>query len=236
MRRLEESLMMIDQNDNYLAGEGKVSKFLYSPTLDEHRDELPPQWSESRPHLLRRLEKTALEYAELLLKTRELVAMNRPADRDYNSLVNFMVKDEGQLFESELSVVFQKEDMITLRPGRERAFLDHVVDVVLWRLRRFRLVVWMFRSKDTKEKTNDTRIRYYTTERIANLVHVIHMATIMVLIIVPIWLLYQFAITDSILRNSNALIVILVFTIAFATVMSAFTQAKRHEVLASAAA
>ena len=62
MRRLEESLMMIDQNDNYLAGEGKVSKFLYSPTLDEHRDELPPQWSESRPHLLRRLEKTALEY------------------------------------------------------------------------------------------------------------------------------------------------------------------------------
>ena len=93
--------------------------------------------------------------------------MNRPADRDYNSLVNFMVKDEGQLFESELSVVFQKEDMITLRPGRERAFLDHVVDVVLWRLRRFRLVVvssshpisrscihfthlylqWMFRSK-----------------------------------------------------------------------------------------
>lgn len=61
------------------------------------------------------------------------------------------------------------------------------------------------------------------------------MTIILILLIVPIWLLYRFSITGSLATSPDSIAVILVFTLLFSVVLSAFTKAKRHEILAASA-
>ncbi len=42
-----------------------------------------------------------------------------------------MENDGGQLFEQESDFIYQKEDLITLRPGREHAWLDGMIERIL---------------------------------------------------------------------------------------------------------
>ena len=42
-----------------------------------------------------------------------------------------MENDGGQTFDEEMSFIYEKEDLITLRPGREYAWLDSIVERVL---------------------------------------------------------------------------------------------------------
>ena len=71
---------------------------------------------------------------KLLLQFQKLVAMNRPSDPDYNSVRNYM---EGRsiLFEDSSEFIYQREDLVTLRPGRECAWLDAFVERVLKAIR-----------------------------------------------------------------------------------------------------
>ena len=73
--------------------------------------------------------------AELLLKAQQLKAMDRPSGRDYRSVLSFMENDGGQLFEEDMAFIYEKEDLITLRPGREYAWLDGVLERTLKLLR-----------------------------------------------------------------------------------------------------
>lgn len=59
-----------------------------------------------------------------------MVSLNRPADRDHTSVVNFLW-NRNPLFEEEQSFIYEKEDLVTLRPGRETAFLDAFVERML---------------------------------------------------------------------------------------------------------
>ena len=69
--------------------------------------------------------------AEILLKARELKAINPPSNRDYKSVLSFMENDEGQLYEKEMSYIYEKADLVTLRPGREHAWLDGMIESIL---------------------------------------------------------------------------------------------------------
>ena len=69
--------------------------------------------------------------AELLLKARELKAINTPSNRDYRSVLSFMENDKGQLYEKEMEFILEKADLVTLRPGREHAWLDGMIENVL---------------------------------------------------------------------------------------------------------
>lgn len=42
-----------------------------------------------------------------------------------------MENDGGQLFEEESGFIYEKEDLITLRPGREHAWLDDMIERIL---------------------------------------------------------------------------------------------------------
>lgn len=75
---------------------------------------------------------------ELLLQAQQLVSMNRPAARDQQSVQCYL--ENGSLVDSPLvrpllqedtEFVYHKEDLITLRPGRESAWLDAVVERLL---------------------------------------------------------------------------------------------------------
>ena len=59
-----------------------------------------------------------------------MVAMNRPAKGDYQSVRNFMYSHKP-LGESEASWVNHEEDIITLRAGREHAWLDSGIEKLL---------------------------------------------------------------------------------------------------------
>lgn len=67
-----------------------------------------------------------------------MVSLNKPADRDHLSVQNFLesgYEDNGKslmpLMEGDNEFIYRKEDLITLRPGRESAWLDAFVERVL---------------------------------------------------------------------------------------------------------
>lgn len=56
--------------------------------------------------------------------------MKRPGNRDYKSVSGY-IGDTKPLFEGEDDFIDRREDLVTLRPGRECAWLDAFVERVL---------------------------------------------------------------------------------------------------------
>lgn len=79
---------------------------------------------------------------------------------------------------------------------------------------------------------------YYTRGRIQSFAAGIITVTILLLLIVPTYVLYH--LTNDMKQDSQSTAlcigVLLVFTLAFSAVLSLFTRARRHEILAAAAA
>lgn len=67
---------------------------------------------------------------EWLLKAQQMVSLNRPAERDYRS-VEAHFNNRKPLVDEEYGFIYQKEDLITLRDGREMAFLDSFTERML---------------------------------------------------------------------------------------------------------
>ena len=62
MRRMETMLEALDKSDHSAGND----KYLKSFELDANRESVPEKWPESRPDLLAKMEKTALEYGRLI--------------------------------------------------------------------------------------------------------------------------------------------------------------------------
>ncbi|MCJ1265852.1 hypothetical protein MMC22_005733 [Lobaria immixta] len=192
--------------------------YLQSRELDEERPVIEDQ--ESRSQLLTRMEKKTRQYGQLLLQSQQLVAMNRPPERDQDSVRSYIEKN-ACLVERESRFAYEKEDLVTLRPGRDHSFVD---------------AFFIFCSKETAGKSNDPKMHYYTRSRINAFVTMIIMSIIVLLLVVPIWLLYHLSVTLSIQRSNIVCIgVLLVSTLIFSAVLSLFTKARRHEILAASA-
>ena len=56
--------------------------------------------------------------------------MNRPAERDHLSVQTFM-ENGKPLLQGDSGFINEKEDLVTLRPGRENAWLDAFVERML---------------------------------------------------------------------------------------------------------
>ena len=59
---------------------------------------------------------------------------------------------------------------------------------------------------------------------------------VLALLMVPIWLLYRFSVDGTIAESPDTIAVVLVFTLVFSGTLSAFTKARRHEIVAASAA
>lgn len=129
-----------------------------------------------------------------------------------------------------------KEDLITFRRGREHAWLDDAIERLLG-IFNCRIVEYLFRSEETRRKTDGPEV-YYTRSRIESLVSGIITLTILGLLISPISILYH--VTQKMAHGPHDTAVtistFLVFTLVFAAELSFFTSAKRHEILGAAAA
>lgn len=172
--------------------------------------------------------------ADLLLKAQQLKALDRPSKRDYESVLSFMENDGGQLFEKDMGFIYEKEDLVTLRPGREYAWLDGLLERML-KVFRCKLIRYFFCPKETRDKTDDKDIHYYDRDRIATCVTMIITTIVLALLMIPIWLLYKFSVDGTIATSSDTIGVVLVFTLVFSAALSAFTKARRHEIIAASA-
>lgn len=79
-------------------------------------------------------------------------------------------------------------------------------------------------------------MHYFTRSRINAFVTMIITSIILLLLVVPIWLLYHLSVTLNVQRSNIVCIgVLLVSTLIFSAVLSLFTKARRHEILAASA-
>lgn len=143
---MEATLLAMDRTDDTQNN----TEYLMSRSEDINRDieSAPRVGSETRPQLMERLEKKALEYgmspprphltslicnhaAVLLEKAQSLKGFEQPSPRDYKSVLHFMENGGGQLYEEESAWVYEKSDLVTLRPGREHAWLDGFLESIL---------------------------------------------------------------------------------------------------------
>lgn len=230
LRELEDTLSEMDKKDAKDPDPDRRA-CLRSRDLDEENRELPGR---DRVALLDRIEEKTLRYGQLLQQAQNLVAMNKPPMRDQLSLRNYI---EGRqcLVESEAAFAYHKEDLVSLRPGRDHSFVDAFVERML-RTFHCRLFQMIFCSEETASKSTDPSNRYFTRGRINVFVTMIITFIILLLLVVPIWLLYHLSVTlDTNRSNIVCMGVLLVATLAFSAVLSLFTKARRHEILAASA-
>jgi len=83
-----------------------------------------------------------------------MVALNKPAARDYKS-VEAYIFDKKPLVDEEAGFIYRKEDLITLRDGREMALLDSFTEKMLQIFNCSLLqVLYNSRSNTTKMSTS----------------------------------------------------------------------------------
>lgn len=84
--------------------------------------------------------------------------------------------------------------------------------------------------------TSDPNTHYYSRERRNRLVRLIIAFLIILLLITPIFVLYEIVREPSQQMHLVSIVVLMLFTVVFAGVLATFTRAKRHEVFAATSA
>ncbi|KAF5871507.1 uncharacterized protein Bfra_008026 [Botrytis fragariae] len=192
--------------------------------------------------ILEAVEEKYKEYVQLLTHAQTLTNFDRPMTVDYLRLKNYFDR-EAPLCGDEQQYILTKEDLITLKPSRENTWLDSAVEKIPQnfpcRLTRyiFTSVVRIMFELQQKTDPTTTNIVLFNPERVNAVVSVILLITVLTLLIVPVYILwYLNHISTSSSFIGVVIVVLLVFTFIFSAVLSLFTRAKRHEVLAAAAA
>ncbi|CAG8952924.1 hypothetical protein HYFRA_00007638 [Hymenoscyphus fraxineus] len=224
LREYEKDLDRIDEEDRM-----KFPKRLKSREKDNASDG-------RRKVLLHDIQSAWVEYVQLLNAARDMATYNRPSPRDYLSVKNYF--DEEAPVSNPENYIYCKEDIITLKPGRENAWLDAAVENILQRF-SCKFIQRLFSSSELLRKTdpNETGILLYSRGRISVVVSIIILAAILVLLIVPVYILWR--LTRSVKSGEEiavVIVVLLVFTLVFSGILRLFTRAKRHEILAASAA
>ncbi|KAL0258254.1 hypothetical protein SLS55_007427 [Diplodia seriata] len=175
-----------------------------------------------------------LDDDELLVKSRETSSFQRPSDRDYNS-VRTWFNNVKPLTDNDSRSVKCKEDVLTLRQGREWAGFDGLIESSL---RKFdcKLVRAIFQPRDLAQKTNDESIYYYSAKRVETFVAMIITIIIFFLLVLPVVAMYKLTSVGDKASTFDAIGVLVVFTLLFSAAMSLLTKAKRHELFAASAA
>ncbi|KAI9653000.1 MAG: hypothetical protein M1821_007753 [Bathelium mastoideum] len=83
-----------------------------------------------RRALFKQAEEAFRDYASLLTAAQQLVSLNKPAMGDWRSIVNYIDDVKPQVLD-ERSWIRHREDLVTLRPGREHAWLDASIEHIL---------------------------------------------------------------------------------------------------------
>ncbi|KAF2640119.1 hypothetical protein P280DRAFT_498897 [Massarina eburnea CBS 473.64] len=223
LRELEEALDRLDKKE-------EKADFRRPMTRDMKKEHLKP-----RTQLLEILETKFTAYANLVCAAQKMASLNRPSKEDLVSVQNYMANNKPLITKAEAAWKDLEEDVITLRGGREHAWLDSTIERLL-KFFHCRLLERLFGDERTQQKSCGNAV-YYSHTQIARLANCIITCMVLILLVVPIYVLYHL-INDIHTERAYAVCigVLCVSTLAFSAVLSLFTRAKRHEILAAAAA
>ncbi|KAK4931278.1 hypothetical protein LTR49_002336 [Elasticomyces elasticus] len=226
-----QSRLLLDKQDELRQLEKQLDSM---DTSEENPAALITRSGQGQPRkeLLTKIESKFRDYASLLGTAHELMSFNRPADSEHQSVLNYMF-NEAPIHDTESQYIHCKEDLVTLRPGRENAWLDRNIEKALQPL-NCSIV------RESQRKASDATQVYYCRKRIERCSVTIVTIVILFLLIVPIYLLFHLVggPREAMNPHANAVCIgiLLVFTLLFSTAMSLFTSAKKHEILGAAAA
>ena len=126
--QLERELDRLDLLDSQNGDDGE--RRLYSRATDI----IKPRGDGQRPRreVLQALQEKLGEYDELLIKAREIASFQQPSARDYRSVRTWFYNIEP-LVEKEAQFVAHKEDIVSIRSGREWSSFDGWIESTLRR-------------------------------------------------------------------------------------------------------
>lgn len=232
LRKLEMELD--DYDDEDLNGTEQQRRLLSCRDSDEAADRKESKGTRTRTQILDEIEEKLEKYDSWILNAKDMVALNKPATRDYKSVEGFIF-DKKPLVDEESGYIYQKEDLITLRDGREMAILDSFTEIAL-RTFHCSLLQTIFCSKTDREKTDDPNVHYYSRNRKNIFITILTTLVLLFLLILPVFVLFKLT-TKTDLQSTYTLSigVLLVFTLVFSAILLLFTRAKRHEIFGAAA-
>lgn len=137
MKKGDRDRLTCKETDNLYASNEKFPKgfqLKFKRTRPEVLEELRQKLMHYGPffpqHALRLYRLTWFLIDEALLKTREVSSLQRPSRKDYKSVKSWFMNHEP-VVQGEWKHLLRKEDVITLRTGRECAGFDGFVEYVL---------------------------------------------------------------------------------------------------------
>lgn len=198
----------------------------------------------TRRQVLADIRTKLVDYDELLIKAREIESFQRPSDRNYRSVRRYH-HNTKPLMDAEMDSIRSKEDIVSLRNGREWASFDGSVESMLQACDKG--LKWIFRTKEPplqkyfrtpelRKKTTNKYINFYSSSRIDKLVGILITVIIFTLLILPVIAMYRLSSFNTQKTTFDAVGVLIVFTLLFSAAMSLLTKAARHELFAASAA
>jgi hypothetical protein len=130
LRMLEDNLGRLDALDN----NSRRKKCLSSRHWDARQAERDSKPCSDRTTLLSTIRDKLVSYDEILMKARDIGAFQRPSKRDYRSLRQWFYNETPLSYAREEEYIKRKEDLITLRHGREWAGFDGWVEECIRKL------------------------------------------------------------------------------------------------------
>ncbi|KAI9647713.1 hypothetical protein NHQ30_004099, partial [Ciborinia camelliae] len=235
IRRLEGELDELDDLDESEdALDKRRARSRNADIAAEKRELADDPTIRTRTVVLDEIEEKLAAYDELLLRSQNVNAMNRPAESDYRSVERYIF-DKKPLVDEEQGFIYEKEDLVTLREGREGAFLDTMTERFL-QVFHCAFLQSLFCTSADREKTTDPNLHYYSKSRKDTFITSLLVLILLFLLILPVFLLYRLTEHHNLdITYTVSIGVLLVFTLVFSAVLSLFTQAKRHEIFGAAA-
>ncbi|KAI4671757.1 uncharacterized protein J4E78_000253 [Alternaria triticimaculans] len=221
IQMLEAELDNIDRFHDTLPNEAS-KKRLRSWDLDvaacrQEKEEAKQDGDEdearTREDILEELRIKVNQYDELLIKARELVSFQRPTERDYRSVRNWF-HNIAPLVDEEQDYILWKEDIVTLRHGREWAGFDGMVEALLHKMDG-PLVQWLFRTEDQRRKSTDERNYYFAPSRVSTLVNLFITIALFLLLVAPVLAMYRLSTIKTTECVFAAIGILMVFTLLY---------------------
>ncbi|KAM3066685.1 hypothetical protein ACMFMG_002395 [Clarireedia jacksonii] len=233
IRQLEAELDEMDQLDENEEDKRRARSRKFDVKLEQQELKDKPN-TRTRTIILEEIENKLKSYDSLLLRSRALSNMNRPSERDYRSVEGYM-HDKKPLIDEEQSFIYEKSDLVTLREGREGAYLDKMTEKFLQTF-HCAFLQSIFCTPADRQKTTDPNLHYYSKPRKDVFVTSLLVLILLLLLILPVFILYRLTAHHNLdITYTVSIGVLLVFTLIFSAVLSLFTQARRHEIFGAAA-
>lgn len=140
-----------------------------------------------------------MQYDEVLIKSRTLLSFQKPSARNYTSVRRYH-HNTRPLMDAETDAIRTKEDIVSLRNGREWASFDGGVESLISRIDAYLQKLFglehpplqrkFFRTPELQAKTTDAYISLYSSERVDLLVNCLITCVIFCLLVVPVVAMY----------------------------------------------